>query len=150
MRLGSVRLSAFVRSLATVARPRVLLGIERYVSCLWSSCDDSCAAVVTSDRKILSSVVLKQDHTETQGIHPLYAARGHHTNVPIAIARALDEAHVSYAELDGLAVTQGPGMPGCLAVGMAAGKALSTVLSKPIVYVHHMRGRCLHFMQRTP
>lgn len=124
-----------VRALAT-ARPRILLGIE-------SSCDDSCASVVTSDRKILSSVVLKQDHADTEGIHPLHAARGHHTNVPLAIARALKEADVPASELDGIAVTQGPGMPGCLAVGMAAGKTLSTVLSKPIVYVHHMRAHAL-------
>lgn len=93
-------------------------------------------------------MVLKQDHADTQGIHPLQAARGHHTHVPLAIARALEQAHVSYQDLDGIAVTRGPGMPGCLAVGMAAGKTLSTVLGKPIVYIHHMRGG-LHLRTHT-
>ena len=105
---------------------------------------------MTSDRRILSSVVLKQDHADTQGIHPLHAARGHHKNVPLAIARALDEANVLYSDLDGIAVTRGPGMPGCLAVGMASGKALGSVLSKPIVYIHHMRGAWSNLMQPMP
>jgi len=96
--------------------------------------------VVTADRRVLSSVVLRQDHIATQGIHPLHAARGHHANVPVAIAQALEEANVAATDLDGIAVTRGPGMPGCLAVGMSAAKALAAVLKKPLVYVHHMRG----------
>ena len=66
----------------------------------------------------------------------------------MAIACALEQAKVSYQDLDGIAVTRGPGMPGCLAVGMAAGKTLSTVLGKPIVYIHHMRGG-LHLPAHT-
>ncbi|WFD32853.1 N(6)-L-threonylcarbamoyladenine synthase [Malassezia sp. CBS 17886] len=118
---------------ATPSSARTILGIE-------SSCDDSCASVVTSDRRILSSVAIRQDHAATQGIHPLHAAHGHHANVPAAIAQALADARVRVAELDAVAVTQGPGMPSCLAVGMAAAKTLSAVHAKPIIYVHHMRG----------
>ncbi|WFD01072.1 N(6)-L-threonylcarbamoyladenine synthase [Malassezia yamatoensis] len=112
-------------------------------SCIQISCDDSCASVVTSDRTILSSVVLRQDHAETQGIHPLHAARGHHKNIPLAIKQALDQSNTPYSAIDGIAVTQGPGMPGCLAVGMTAAKTLSTVLGKPLVYVHHMKAHAL-------
>lgn len=115
---------------------RTVLGIE-------SSCDDSCASVVRSDRTILSSVVLRQDHQDTQGIHPLHAARGHHRNVPQAIKQALDEANVSINEIDAIGVTRGPGMPGCLAVGMAAAKSLAAVHAKPLIYVHHMRAHAL-------
>lgn len=111
-------------------------------ACLRSSCDDSCASVVCSDRTILSSVVLRQDHQDTQGIHPLHAAQAHHRHVPVAIRQALDEAAVRLDDIDGIAVTQGPGMPGCLSVGMAAAKALASVHSKPLVYVHHMHGMC--------
>lgn len=84
---------------------------------------------------------MKQDHGDTQGIHPLEAARGHHRHIPLAIAQALEQAQVSMEQLDGIAVTRGPGMPGCLSVGMAAAKTLATVLHKPLIYVHHMRGR---------
>lgn len=93
-----------------------------------------------SDRTILSSVVLRQDHHDTQGIHPLHAAQAHHRNVPAAIRQALDEADVTVENIDGIAVTQGPGMPGCLSVGMAAAKTLASVHQKPLVYIHHMHG----------
>ena len=91
------------------------------------SCDESCAAVVRSDRTVLSSVVVRQNHQDTQGIHPLQAARGHHRHVPRAIAQALDEAQLTIHDLDGIGVTRGPGMPGCLAVGMTAAKTLAAV-----------------------
>lgn len=101
-----------------------------------------------SDRTILSSVVLRQDHHDTQGIHPLHAAQAHHRHVPVAIRQALDEAAVSLDDIDGLAVTQGPGMPGCLSVGMAAAKALASVHRKPLVYVHHMHG--MFYVSHSP
>ncbi|SHO80010.1 Similar to S.cerevisiae protein QRI7 (Protein involved in threonylcarbamoyl adenosine biosynthesis) [Malassezia sympodialis ATCC 42132] len=129
-------LGSQTRGLASVASRRLILGIE-------SSCDDSCASVVCSDRTILSSVVLRQDHQDTQGIHPLHAAQAHHRHVPVAIRQALDEAAVRLDDIDGIAVTQGPGMPGCLSVGMAAAKALASVHSKPLVYVHHMHAHAL-------
>lgn len=115
---------------------RTILGIE-------SSCDDSCASVVRSDRTVLSSVVVRQNHQDTQGIHPLHAARGHHRHVPQAIAQALDEAQLTIHDLDGIGVTRGPGMPGCLAVGMTAAKTLAAVHAKPLVYLHHMRAHAL-------
>ncbi|WFD45146.1 N(6)-L-threonylcarbamoyladenine synthase [Malassezia psittaci] len=122
----------------------------RVFQCPVSQCKQRCHpepghrhSLVTSDRNILSSVVLRQDHTETQGIHPLHAARGHHTNIPLAIKQALDQSNTPYSAIDGIAVTQGPGMPGCLAVGMTAAKTLSTVLGKPLVYVHHMKAHAL-------
>ena len=97
---------------------------------LGSSCDDSCAAVVSADREVLSNVVLRQDHAATRGIHPLLAAQGHHRNVPLAVARALAEAGASIDNIDGIAVTQGPGMPSCLAVGMSAAKPAASSITK--------------------
>ena len=99
--------------------------------------------MVRSDRTALSSIVLRQDHRDTQGIHPLHAARSHHQHVPQAIAKALDAARCNIQDIDGIGVTRGPGMPGCLAVGMTAAKTLATVHGKPLVYVHHMRAHAL-------
>ena len=130
--------SSIVRRFAT-ARPRLILGVERCASA-YSSCDDSCAAVVTESREILSSVTIRQDHTATSGIHPLAAARGHQANVPDAIARALCEAGVTVNDVDGIAVTQGPGMASSLVIGTTAAKTLAAVANKPLVYVHHMQG----------
>lgn len=125
-----------------------------------SSCDDSCAAVISApesysssihsikDRPkavILSQRVEKQNHFQTRGIAPLAAAHGHATNVPLAISGALKEANVSKdgRELDGIAVTIGPGMPQSLGQGLNAAKTLSQVWNKPLIYVHHMAAHAL-------
>ena len=108
-----------------------------------SSCDDSCAAVVSATRDVLSSVTIRQDHSATSGIHPLMAARGHQANVPVAVAEALRAADVSLGDVDGIAVTQGPGMPSSLVIGMTAAKTLAAVSSKPLVYIHHMQAHAL-------
>lgn len=129
----------------SASKPRLILGIE-------TSCDDSCASVVSSDRNILSSIVTRQDHSSTGGIHPLSAALGHHANLASAIATALDTAKVAASELDAIAVTQGPGMASSLGVGLSAAKALSAVLHKPLVYVHHMQAHALTplLTEKTP
>ncbi|WFD34279.1 N(6)-L-threonylcarbamoyladenine synthase [Malassezia cuniculi] len=127
----------------STARPRLILGIE-------SSCDDSCAAVVSETRDILSNVVIRQDHSATSGIHPLLAARGHQGSVPIAIAQALREARVSIADIDGIAVTQGPGMPSSLVIGMTAAKTLAATAQKPLIYIHHMQAHALTCLLTEP
>lgn len=133
---GLARKHASLCTLGSTAKSRLILGIE-------TSCDDSCASVVASDRTILSSVVTKQDHSSFAGIHPLAAALGHHTNLPSTIAAALDEAGIQASDLDAIAVTQGPGMASSLGVGLTAAKTLSAVLRKPLIYVHHMQAHAL-------
>lgn len=111
----------------------VLLGLE-------SSADDSCAAVVSSTRGILSNIVLKQHllHESFGGIHPLFAQKAHQAQLPIAIRSALREANVHLGELDGIAFTRGPGMPGCLATCSMAAKGIAAVTGLPLIGVHHM------------
>lgn len=130
------RRSLDLRSLSTSSRQRLILGIE-------TSCDDSCASVVSSDRTILSSVVTKQDHSSTGGIHPLSAALGHHAALPSTIAAAITQANIAHSDIDAIAVTQGPGMASSLGVGLSAAKTLSAVLHKPLIYVHHMQAHAL-------
>lgn len=115
------------------------------VLALESSADDTCAAVVTSSRKILSNVVLKQNHVHESfgGIHPYRAVQTHQRNMPIAVQRALKDAHISALDVDGIAFTRGPGMTGCLGVGSSAAKTLAAALNKPLVGVHHMQAHAL-------
>ncbi|KAI0296507.1 Gcp-like domain-containing protein [Multifurca ochricompacta] len=115
------------------------------VLALESSADDTCAAVVTSSGNILSNVVLKQNHIHEGfgGIHPYRAVQAHQQNMPIAVRKALNDARMNAAEVDGIAFTRGPGMTGCLGVGSSAAKTLAAALNKPLVGVHHMQAHAL-------
>ncbi|KAI9311364.1 glycoprotease family-domain-containing protein [Dichotomocladium elegans] len=105
-----------------------VLGIE-------TSCDDTSAAIVTSDRRILSEVRRGQRdmHEPMGGIVPTLASLGHSRHLPGVIERALKEADVSVHDVDCIAVTRGPGLPPCLPVGLNAAKTLAAVLRKPLV-----------------
>ncbi|KAI0915829.1 hypothetical protein AcV5_003644 [Taiwanofungus camphoratus] len=122
----------------TKYRPFTVLAIE-------SSADDTCAAVVTSERQILSNVVVRQDsyHESYGGIHPYVAIEAHQRNMPATVRRALTEAKMSVNDVDGIAFTRGPGIGGCLSVGSNAAKTLAAALNKPLVGVHHMRAHAL-------
>ncbi|TIA88766.1 hypothetical protein E3P99_02407 [Wallemia hederae] len=120
------------------ARRRLILALE-------SSADDTCAAVVSSEREILSNVVLKQDqiHEQYGGIHPLYATQGHMRNISTAISEAIRRSGVAFGELDAIATTEGPGMKGCLQIAMVAAKALVGTSGLPLIGVHHMQAHAL-------
>ncbi|KAN0097174.1 Glycoprotease family domain containing protein [Tylopilus felleus] len=117
-----------------------------------SSADDTCAAVVTSSRQILSNVVIKQHdlHEDFGGIHPTVAIEGHQRNMPFAVQRALKESGMSMQNIDGVAFTRGPGIGGCLSVGSNAAKTLAAALGKPIVGVHHMQAHALTPLLTSP
>jgi len=116
----------------------LILGIE-------TSCDETAAAVVADGRTVLSSVVATQFelHAQYGGVVPELAARRHLENILPVIQGALDQAGVTLTDLDGLAVTQGPGLIGALVIGMAAAKALAFTLDKPLVGVHHLQAHIL-------
>ncbi|KAI0708167.1 peptidase M22 glycoprotease [Cerioporus squamosus] len=115
------------------------------VLALESSADDTCAAVVTSDRNILSNVVINQQAflEEYGGIHPFVALQAHQRNMPGAVQRALKEANLSMRDIDGIAFTRGPGIPGCLSVCGNAARTLAAAVNKPLVGVHHMQAHAL-------
>jgi N6-L-threonylcarbamoyladenine synthase len=116
----------------------LILGIE-------TSCDETAAAVVADGCRVLSSVVATQFelHAEYGGVVPELAARRHLENILPVIRGALDQAGVALKDLDGLAVTQGPGLIGALVIGMAAAKALAFTLGKPLAGVHHLQAHIL-------
>jgi len=115
-----------------------VLGIE-------TSCDETAAAVVDGDRRILSNCVLSQidDHRPYGGVVPEIAARSHVEHIDGLIARAVAEAGIDFADLDAVAATAGPGLIGGVIVGLVTGKALAAALQKPLVAVNHLEGHAL-------
>lgn len=130
---SSISCRISTRLLSTTQRPLRVLGIE-------TSCDDTSAAIVTSDRRILSEVVRGQQeiHEPMGGIVPTLASKGHSQNLPGVISETLELAGLTIQDLDAIAVTRGPGLPPCLPVGLNAGKVLAAVFKKPLIGVHHM------------
>ncbi len=113
----------------------LLLAIE-------TSCDETAAAVVRDGRKILSSVVSSQVaiHAEYGGVVPEIASRKHLEMICPVISQALEEAGVGMGDIEGVAVTRGPGLSGALLVGFSAAKAIAAAQSIPFVGVHHIEG----------
>jgi len=120
-----------------VERPgfALILGIE-------TSCDETAAALVTDEGEIRSSVVSSQAelHARYGGVVPEVASRRHLELVTPVIRAALAEAGVTLAEVDRVAVTQGPGLIGALLVGLAAAKAVAWSRRLPLVPVDHLDG----------
>ena len=113
----------------------IVLGIE-------TSCDETAAAVLDGGRKVLSSVVASQDevHAPYGGVVPELASRRHLEMIVPVIRRALSEAGMGLRDLDGIAVTQGPGLVGSLLVGVAFAKAAAAAAGLPLVATHHLAG----------
>ncbi|MBL4806414.1 MAG: tRNA (adenosine(37)-N6)-threonylcarbamoyltransferase complex transferase subunit TsaD [Rhodobacteraceae bacterium] len=115
-----------------------ILGIE-------SSCDDTAAAVVQSDRAILSSVIVGQEdlHADFGGVVPEIAARAHAERLDICAEQALEQAGLTLADIDAIAVTAGPGLIGGVMSGVMFAKGLAVGSGKPIIGVNHLAGHAL-------
>ena len=113
----------------------LILGIE-------SSCDETAASVARNHTEILSNVVSSQveEHKQYGGVVPEIASRRHCENVLPVVQKALDDAGVTLAELDGIAVTAYPGLIGALLVGVNFAKGLALTAGKPLVPTHHLAG----------
>src|SRR4030081_128299 len=116
-------------------RGTVILGIE-------TSCDETAAALVTQDGAIEANVVASQAdlHARYGGVVPEVASRRHLELVSPVIREALARADATLADVDRVAVTQGPGLIGALLVGLAAAKALAWARRLPLVPVDHLDG----------
>jgi len=112
---------------------------------LESSCDDSAAALVTSDRQILAQAVVGQNdaHRPFGGVVPEIAARAHVEILPGLVRQVLHDADISIGEVDAIAATAGPGLIGGVMVGLLAGKGLALSAGKPLVAVNHLEGHAL-------
>jgi len=116
----------------------LVLGLE-------SSCDDSAAALVTSDRRILAQAVVGQNeaHRPYGGVVPEIAARAHVEILPGLVRRVLEEAGKDIGEVDAIAATAGPGLVGGVMVALLAGKGLALATGRPLIAVNHLEGHAL-------
>ncbi len=116
----------------------LVLGIE-------TSCDETAAAVISDRREILADVVRSQvqSHAPFGGIVPEIAARAHLDHLDALIRQAMETAGITFAELDGVAATAGPGLIGGLIVGLMTGKAIAAVRGIPFSAVNHLEGHAL-------
>jgi N6-L-threonylcarbamoyladenine synthase len=113
----------------------VILGIE-------TSCDETAAALVTRDGRILANVVSSQAelHAPYGGVVPEVASRHHLELIVPALRRALDDADAELGDVEAVGVTQGPGLVGALLIGVSAAKALAWSRRLPLVPVNHLHG----------
>lgn len=112
-----------------------ILGIE-------TSCDETAAAVVENGRIILSNAVASQEdlHAQFGGIFPEVASRQHILAIYPIVDQALKSAHLKLTDLDGIAVTRGPGLPGSLVVGINMAKGLVIGSGLPLLGINHLEG----------
>lgn len=113
----------------------LVLGIE-------TSCDETAVAIVEDGKRILSNLVASQVdvHSKFGGVVPELASRKHIQNIVPLISQSLKDANVTLDEIDGIAVTQGPGLVGSLLVGISMAKAIAYAKGRPIVGVNHLEG----------
>lgn len=116
----------------------IVLGIE-------TSCDETAAALVTHDKRILSNIVSSQDteHKPFGGVVPEIAARAHLAYIESIIESALKEANTSLDQIDGIAAAGGPGLIGGVIVGVMIAKGLSMAKNVPFIPVNHLEGHAL-------
>ena len=113
-----------------------------YILAIESSCDETAAAVVKNGREVLSNVISSQIalHTLYGGVVPEIASRKHIEKINPVITEALSEAKMTLQDIDAVAVTYGPGLVGCLLVGVGTAKAVAYAAKKPLIGVHHIEG----------
>ena len=113
-----------------------------FVLAIESSCDETAAAVVVNGREVKSNVISSQIdlHTLYGGVVPEIASRKHIEKIDQVIAEAMEEAKVTWDDLDAIGVTYGPGLVGALLVGVAEAKAISYARKLPLIPVHHIEG----------
>ncbi len=119
---------------------------------LETSCDDTCAAVVTRDGAIAANVISSQGiHDRYGGVVPEIASRHHLELIGDAVDDALDQAHVTLDQIELVAVTRGPGLVAALLVGVATAKAIAASRALPLAGVDHLHGHvAASFLQPSP
>lgn len=122
-----------------------ILGIE-------SSCDETAAAIVKNGSEILSSVVSSQvtTHADFGGVVPELASREHIDNICFVVEKSMKEAGLDWNNLDGVAVTHGPGLVGALLVGLSYAKALAYSRNLPFLGINHLEGHLYSVFLENP
>jgi tRNA N6-adenosine threonylcarbamoyltransferase len=123
----------------------LVLGIE-------TSCDETAAAIVRDGREIVSSVIASQVETHKRfgGVVPEIASREHLDKIVPIVEEAFTRAQLPKTQIDGIAVTAGPGLVGSLLVGVSYAKGMAFALQKPIVGVNHIEGHIYSIAFENP
>ena len=137
-----------------ITKKKVLLGNDSgkdtVIMALESSCDETACAIIKNGREVLANVVASQIKTHQQfgGVVPEIAAREHLEAVNFVIDEAFKQADLSYNDIDAFASTVGPGLVGCLLVGMNAAKSLALAYDKPYIGVNHLNAHiCANYIE---
>ena len=115
-------------------------GYDNYIMAIESSCDETACAIVKNGREVISNVVASQIKTHAQygGVIPEIAAREHLESINVVIDEAFKQANMQPEQITAFAGTVGPGLVGCLLVGLNATKSLALVHDKPFIGVNHL------------
>ena len=105
-----------------------------------SSCDETAAAVIKDGRQVMSNVVATQIemHAKYGGVFPEMASRMHVETIVPVVREALEKAESTYDQLDAIAVTYGPGLPGSLLVGVNVAKGIALARGLPLIGINHL------------
>ena len=120
-----------------------------YTLAIETSCDDSSVAILKNEREILTNLISSQidTHALFGGVVPEIASRKHLEAINPLIDKAIEDAKITYDDIDLITVTKGPGLIGSLLVGISVAKALSLVLDVPLVGANHMKGHiCANYL----
>lgn len=120
-----------------------------YTLAIETSCDDSSVAILKNEREVLTNLISSQidTHALFGGVVPEIASRKHLEAINPLIDKAIEDANISYDDIDLITVTKGPGLIGSLLVGISAAKALALALDKPLVGANHMKGHiCANYL----
>jgi len=115
-----------------------------------TSCDETSCAVLRNGREVLSNIISSQIdiHRKFGGVVPEVASRKHIENINLIIQEALDEANITFNDIDLVGVTRGPGLVGALLVGISSAKAIAYALDRPLVGVNHIEGHiCANYIE---
>lgn len=115
---------------------------DQFIMGVESSCDETAVAIIKNGREIAANVVASQieSHKRFGGVVPEIASRHHVEQITLVLEEAMEQAGLSFSDLDAIAVTEGPGLVGALLIGVNAAKALAFAHNIPLVPVHHIAG----------
>ena len=116
--------------------------MDTYILAIESSCDETSVSIVKNGKEEINTVVLSQmdTHAEFGGVVPEIASRMHVENITMEIEECINKSGLSMDDITAIGVTYGPGLIGCLLVGVQAAITLSYVYNKPLIPVHHIAG----------
>ena len=115
---------------------------DTYILGIETSCDETSVSIVKNGKEEIYTVVLSQmdEHANYGGVVPEIASRMHVENITLVVEECLKKANMKIQDIDAIAVTYGPGLIGCLLIGVSVATTLSYIYNKPLIPVHHIAG----------